>query len=85
MLDCTKTSKKNSGYNSRDYSVYPFPREHTKRCSKESHKTRQINAHTSKSWLSPAPDRTSLNILDMMNSPEKGDSSGQCPPELSYA
>ena len=28
-------------------------------------------AHTCKSWISPASDRTYLNILDMMNSPEK--------------
>ena len=39
----------------------------------------QIYAHTCKSWISPASDRSYLNILDMMNSPEKGDSSGHMP------
>ena len=29
-----------------------------------------IYAHTCKSWISPVSDRTYLNILDMMNSPE---------------
>ena len=38
-----------------------------------------IHAHTCKSWISPVSDRTYLNVLDMMNSPEKGDSSGHLP------
>ena len=32
-----------------------------------------IYAHTCKIWISPAPEGTYLNILDMMKSPEKGD------------
>ena len=38
-----------------------------------------IYAHTCKIWISPVSDRTYLNILDMMNSPEKGDSPGHMP------
>ena len=34
------------------------------------------NMLTRKSWISPVSNRTYLNILDMMNSPGKGDSSG---------
>ena len=35
--------------------------------------------HTCKIWISPVSDKTYLNILDRMKSPEKGDSSGQMP------
>ena len=38
--------------------------------------TLSIYAHTCKIWISPVSDSTHLNILGMMNSPEKGDSSG---------
>ena len=38
-----------------------------------------IYAHTCKIWISPVSDRTYLNILDMMKSPEKGDSSDHMP------
>ena len=41
--------------------------------------TTDVCSHTCKSWISPVSDRTYLNILDMMNSPEKGDSSGHMP------
>ena len=37
---------------------------------------KNLYAHTCKSWISPVTEGTYLNILDMMKSPEKGDSSG---------